>query len=223
MADITDFTHGDDWDREEGKSKTQIKKEMLALQELGEELVSLSASNRAKLPLDEELINALQLADKLSKKHEALRRHIQFIGRLMRTRDLEPLERGLAIIRNTNQAATRKFHLVEDWRDKLIASNDALTEFVAEYPDVDVQQLRSLADIVQVQRALAQVVGVSQVTVKRYQQETAQFAVQTNISAEGLINALRFNKQLLAIPGDTEQPLSVDSSPVLATYRYRGL
>lgn len=144
MADITDFTHGDDWDREEGKSKTQIKKEMLALQELGEELVSLSASNRAKLPLDEELINALQLADKLSKKHEALRRHIQFIGRLMRTRDLEPLERGLAIIRNTNQAATRKFHLVEDWRDKLIASNDALTEFVAEYPQVDVQQLRTL-------------------------------------------------------------------------------
>jgi ribosome-associated protein len=144
MADITDFTNGDDWDREEGKSKTQIKKEMLALQELGEELVSLSATNRAKLPLDDELLDALQLADKLSKKHEALRRHIQFIGRLMRTRDLEPLERGLAVIRNTNQAATRKFHLVEDWRDKLIANNDALTEFVAEYPEVDVQQLRTL-------------------------------------------------------------------------------
>ena len=86
---------------------------------------------------------------------------------------------------------------------------------------LDIQQLRSLADIVQVQRALAQVVGVSQVTVKRYQQETAQFAVQTNISAEGLINALRFNKQLLAIPADSERPLSGDSSPVLATYRYR--
>ncbi|HCU65720.1 MAG TPA: ribosome-associated protein [Rheinheimera sp.] len=144
MADITDFTHGDDWDREEGKSKTQIKKEMQALQELGEELVALSAANRAKLPLDAELLDALQLADKLVRKHEALRRHIQFIGRLMRTRDLEPLQRALAVVRNTNQAATRKFHLVEDWRDKLIASNDALTEFVAEYPEVDVQQLRTL-------------------------------------------------------------------------------
>ena len=144
MADITDFTHGDDWDREEGKSKTQIKKEMTALQELGEELVSLSAANRAKLPLDAELLDALQLADKLVRKHEALRRHIQFIGRLMRTRDLEPLQRALAVVRNTNQAATRKFHLVEDWRDKLIASNDALTDFVAAYPQVDVQQLRTL-------------------------------------------------------------------------------
>lgn len=144
MADITDFTHGDDWDREEGKSKTQIKKEMQTLQELGEELVSLSAANRAKLPLDAELLDALQLADKLSKKHEALRRHIQFIGRLMRTRELEPIQRSLAIIRNTNQAATRKFHLVEDWRDKLLANQDTLTEFVAAYPAVDVQQLRTL-------------------------------------------------------------------------------
>ena len=144
MADMTDFTHGDDWDVEHGKSKTQVKKEMTALQKLGEDLVALSPAARAKLDLDDELKDALALADKLSKKHEALRRHIQFIGRLMRTRDLEPLQRGLAIIRNTNQAATRKFHLVEDWRDKLIANNDTLTEFVAAYPTVDVQQLRTL-------------------------------------------------------------------------------
>lgn len=88
---------------------------------------------------------------------------------------------------------------------------------------LDVQQLSNLADIVQVQRALIQVVGVSQATVKRYQRDTAQFAVQTNMSAEGLVNALRFNKQLQAIPADSEQPLSVDSPPVLATYRYQRL
>jgi ribosome-associated protein len=144
MADITDFTHGDDWDREEGKSKTQIKKEMLALQTLGEELVALSPAARAKIPLPMELADALELADKLTKKHEALRRHIQFIGRVMRTVDLEPIERALAVVRNTNQAATRKFHLVEDWRDKLIANNDALTEFIEKYPQVDIQQLRTL-------------------------------------------------------------------------------
>ncbi|HSG51193.1 MAG TPA: ribosome biogenesis factor YjgA [Rheinheimera sp.] len=141
---MTDFIHGDTWDEEEGKSKSQVKREMHELQKLGEELVALSAASRAKVPLDDELKDALQLADKLSNKREALRRHIQFIGRLMRTRDLEPIDQALALLRNTNQAATRQFHKVEHWRDKLLADNDALTEFIAAYPQVDVQQLRQL-------------------------------------------------------------------------------
>lgn len=141
---MTDFIHGDTWDEEEGKSKSQVKREMHELQKLGEELVALSAAARAKVPLDDELKDALQLADKLGNKREALRRHIQFIGRLIRSRDLEPIEQALAILRNTNQAATRQFHKVEHWRDKLLSDNDALTEFIAAYPDVDVQQLRQL-------------------------------------------------------------------------------
>lgn len=141
---MTDFIHGDTWDEEEGKSKSQIKREMHELQKLGEELVALSATARAKIPLDDELQDALQLADKLGNKREALRRHIQFIGRLMRTRDLEPIEQALALLRNTNQAATRQFHKVENWRDKLITDSDAVTEFIAAYPQVDVQQLRQL-------------------------------------------------------------------------------
>ena len=141
---MTDFIHGDTWDEEEGKSKSQVKREMHELQKLGEELVALSAAARAKVPLDDELKDALQLADKLGNRREALRRHIQFIGRLMRSRDLEPIEQALAILRNTNQAATRQFHKVEHWRDKLLSDNDALTEFIAAYPDVDVQQLRQL-------------------------------------------------------------------------------
>ncbi|MDP4536579.1 ribosome biogenesis factor YjgA [Alkalimonas collagenimarina] len=141
---MTEFLHGD-WDEdEELKSKTQVKREMEALQKLGEELISLPPTLRAKIPLDEELQDAIILADKLSKKREALRRHIQFIGRLMRSRDIEPIEQALAVIRNTNQAATRKFHLVETWRDRLLAEPDSLTEFVADYPEVDVQQLRQL-------------------------------------------------------------------------------
>ncbi|MCS4308902.1 ribosome-associated protein [Rheinheimera pacifica] len=141
---MTDFINGDTWDEEEGKSKSQVKREMHELQKLGEELVSLSAAARAKVPLDDELKDALQLADKLGNKREALRRHIQFIGRLMRTRELEPIEQALAVLRNTNQAATRQFHKVEQWRDKLLADNDAVTDFIAAHPDVDVQQLRQL-------------------------------------------------------------------------------
>lgn len=141
---MTEFLHGD-WDEdEELKSKSQVKREMEALQKLGEELLALAPASRAKVPMDDELKDALLLADKLSSKREALRRHIQFIGRLMRSRDIEPIEQALALIRNTNQAATRKFHLVEQWRDRLLAEKDAVTAFVAEYPEVDVQQLRQL-------------------------------------------------------------------------------
>jgi ribosome-associated protein len=141
---MTDFINGDTWDEEEGKSKSQVKREMHELQKLGEELVELSAASRARVPLDDELKDALQLADKLSNKREALRRHIQFIGRLMRTRDLEPIEQALAVLRNTNQAATRQFHKVEQWRDKLLANDNSLTDFIAAYPEADVQQLRQL-------------------------------------------------------------------------------
>ncbi|MDX3775140.1 ribosome biogenesis factor YjgA [Chromatiaceae bacterium AAb-1] len=143
---MTEFKYGDSkWlEQPDAISKSQVKREMHALQALGEELVALSPAARAKVPLDDELKDALELADKLAKKREALRRHIQFIGRLMRSRDLEPIESALAVIRNTNQAATRQFHKVENWRDRLLADNDAVTEFIAAYPDVDAQQLRQL-------------------------------------------------------------------------------
>ena len=142
----TEFKYGDSkWlEQPDHISKSQIKREMHALQALGEELIALSPAARAKIPLDDALKDALELADKLANKREALRRHIQFIGRLMRTRELEPIEQALAVLRNTNQAATRQFHKVEQWRDKLLADNDTVTDFIAAYPDVDVQQLRQL-------------------------------------------------------------------------------
>ncbi|GGW72864.1 ribosome biogenesis factor YjgA [Alishewanella tabrizica] len=144
----TEFKYGDSkWlEQPDHISKSQIKREMHALQALGQELIDLSPAARAKIPLDDDLKAALTLADKLANKREALRRHIQFIGRLMREREdeLEPIEQALAIIRNTNQAATRQFHKVETWRDKLLADSDAVTRFIAEYPTADVQQLRQL-------------------------------------------------------------------------------
>lgn len=142
----TEFKYGDSkWlDQPDHISKSQIKREMHALQTIGEELIALSPAARAKIPLDDELKDALELADKLAKKREALRRHVQFIGRLMRDRDLEPIEQAIAIIRNTNQAATRQFHKVETWRDKLLSDSDAVTDFIAEFPDADIQQLRQL-------------------------------------------------------------------------------
>jgi ribosome-associated protein len=142
----TEFKYGDSkWlEQPDHISKSQIKRDMLALQALGDELVALSPSARSQVPLDEELLDALKLADKLARKREALRRHLQFIGRLMRTRDIEPIEHALAVMRNTKQAADKQFHKVEKWREKLLNNDDALTDFIAAYPEVEVQQLRLL-------------------------------------------------------------------------------
>lgn len=85
---------------------------------------------------------------------------------------------------------------------------------------LQVQQLSNLTDIVQVQRLLQQVVGVSQVTVSSYHAGVAHYAVQAAIPADGLLNALRFNKQLQLVPVSDTTALNETPLPVLATYRY---
>lgn len=85
---------------------------------------------------------------------------------------------------------------------------------------LQVQQLTNLADIVQVQRLLQQVVGVSQVTVSSYHAGIANYTVQAAISAEGLLNALRFNKQLQLVPANNATGLNEQPLSALATYRY---
>uniref|UniRef100_A0A486XMU8 DUF2066 domain-containing protein n=1 Tax=Rheinheimera sp. BAL341 TaxID=1708203 RepID=A0A486XMU8_9GAMM len=88
---------------------------------------------------------------------------------------------------------------------------------------LEIQQVPTLADIVRVQRDLAQLVGVTQVTVIHYQQSNVRFELRTNVSAESVKNALRFNKMLQSIVQDASSPLPVDGVPVLATYRYLAL
>ncbi|WP_240221671.1 DUF2066 domain-containing protein [Rheinheimera hassiensis] len=85
---------------------------------------------------------------------------------------------------------------------------------------LQVRQLGNLTDIVQVQRLLQQVVGVSQVTVSSYHAGIAHYAVQAAISADGLLNALRFNKQLQLVPANDAVALNEQPLPTLATYRY---
>ncbi|MCS4307598.1 hypothetical protein M2404_001932 [Rheinheimera pacifica] len=96
-----------------------------------------------------------------------------------------------------------------------VLSGENVGQFV-----LQVQQLSDLADIVQVQRLLQQVVGVSQVTVSSYHAGVARFTVQAGISADGLLNALRFNKQLQ--PQSAGDAIATDepAQPTLATYRY---
>jgi ribosome-associated protein len=131
-------------DLPERESKTKRKQQMLALQKIGETLVSLSAPQLAKIPLEPPLSDAIHVARTL-KAHEAKRRQLQYIGKLMRNVDTQIIEDALSKVQHKDQYSKAKFHQVERWRDKLIAEDDAtLNEFLQKFPHTDSQQLRQL-------------------------------------------------------------------------------
>ena len=129
---------------EEIKSKSQRKREMIALQELGEELVRLKAEQLAKLPLTDELREAIFAAQRMHARG-ARYRQMQYIGRLMREVEPAPVQEALDTLRNKQNRATALLHRLEKWRDELIAGdNETLEEVVAAFPAADRQQLRQL-------------------------------------------------------------------------------
>jgi ribosome-associated protein len=125
-------------------SKSQMKREMLTLQELGEKLVELNAHQLSQIDLPEELATAITQAQAI-KKHGAKRRQLQFIGRLMRSVDAENIQQQLDKITQHSAEAISQHHRIEQWRERLLADgDDALTEFINTYPEADRQQLRTL-------------------------------------------------------------------------------
>jgi len=126
------------------KSKTQIKRELQALVEMGERLTTLKPDTLAKLPLTDELRAALE-EHKRHTANEAKRRHRSFIGKLMRDQDLDAINALLDQLDASSRQYNERFHNLERWRDRLIGGTDEVLEkFVQEYPDADRQQLRSL-------------------------------------------------------------------------------
>ncbi|AZC48540.1 MULTISPECIES: ribosome biogenesis factor YjgA [Pseudomonas] len=126
------------------KSKSQVKRELHALVDLGERLTTLKPDLLNKLPLTDALRRALADAPK-HVAHIARKRHLQFIGKLMRDQDTS----AILVLLDQLDASTRqyneRFHGLERWRDRLIAGDDAVLEkFVTDYPAADRQQLRSL-------------------------------------------------------------------------------
>lgn len=126
------------------ESKTQRKKDMLALQDLGKTLIGLSATQLAQIPLPPELLELIRVAHTL-KTHESKRRHLQYIGKRMRHVDAEEIKKALLNVQMGNARQTETFHHVEEWRERLIEQGDAgLQELMKEYPDLDRQQVRQL-------------------------------------------------------------------------------
>ena len=130
MSNISQQEHSDSHEMSDEStlpSKTKRKKDMHALQEIGEQLVELGTKKLAEFD-----------------KHGARRRQLQYIGKLMRQVDVLPIQEKLAVWNQTSLQHTARLHNLERWRERLLSDEAALTEFAQKYPNVDLQQLRML-------------------------------------------------------------------------------
>jgi ribosome-associated protein len=124
-------------------SKTRRKQEMHDLQALGAELVGLSAAHLERMVLPAELAQAVRAARRIA-SHEARRRQVQYIGKLMRGIDAEPIREQLAAAQGGSAQERARHQRLEHWRARLLEDDDALTEFFQAHPASDLQQLRAL-------------------------------------------------------------------------------
>ena len=130
-------------DEERGPSRSQKKRDVEALQDLGALLVELPPAQFKRMELPDELRAAVAACRKIT-QNGALRRQKQFIGKLMRGIDPAPIQFQLDAFNGVNAAETARLHQAERWRDKLLAGSDALTAFVNAYPAADATRLRQL-------------------------------------------------------------------------------
>ena len=124
-------------------SKTQLKAEADEKQALGEALLTLRADLMARLDLPDKLLDAITQAKKIT-NFEGRRRQMQFIGKLMRPLDADPIREAINEQLNGSAQLTLALHLAEQWRDKLVVDDEALSAWLTEYPTTDAQQLRAM-------------------------------------------------------------------------------
>ena len=126
----------------ERPSKSQRKRDMAALQDLGESLLRLTNAELARIDLPEELRQAITGSARIT-SHEARRRHLQYIGKLMRQVDPQPLRAAIDDATGESKQAVALMHRCERLRDALLADDGALEAVLTELPGADAQQLRS--------------------------------------------------------------------------------
>lgn len=127
-------------------SKSQLKREMHALQVLGAELVELPKDALKRMPMPEDLADAVLAARRIT-DHEGKRRQMQYIGRVMRSlteQETDALRAALEANRGVNKAETARLHWIENTRERLLADDDAFTTFLREHPGADAQTGRTL-------------------------------------------------------------------------------
>jgi len=144
-----DIENDDTLDEAENSiSKSQKKRNMLALQSVGGELVLLSTEVIAKLDLPDELRVAVLDAKRIpGSKHGGNKRQMQYIGRLMREVDPAPILIQLQALKAPNQKQTAQHHLAERWRERMLADATSIAAFVREFPEAEQTTLEKyLAD-----------------------------------------------------------------------------
>ncbi|MCL7928917.1 ribosome biogenesis factor YjgA [Halomonas llamarensis] len=125
-------------------SKSQLKREMHELQQLGETLIAMSPAERARFPLSDDLLRAIDETARI-RSHEGRRRHMQYVGKLMRKEDLPAIHAVFDAIEQEREQRNHAFHRLEKWRDRLIdEGDDGIERFMANYPNADRQTLRQL-------------------------------------------------------------------------------
>jgi ribosome-associated protein len=137
--------HIDESLEEELKSKTEVKREMHQLQDFAQRLIEMSKHQRSRLPLSDDLKDAMVLADKITNKHEALRRHIRHTAKILLETDLQPIHQAMEIMANKHQQETAKFVRLEALRDDLITQgNTAVESLIEDFPNIERQKIKQL-------------------------------------------------------------------------------
>ena len=127
-------------------SRTDLKRESTELQKLGEALLTLRADLMAKLDLPDKLREAMAEAKRIT-NFEGKRRQMQFVGKLMRQLPPEVLDAARAALVEQHMPSaheTALLHTAEQWRDRLIADDEAVAQWIKDFPQTDTQQLRAL-------------------------------------------------------------------------------
>lgn len=130
----------------ERPSKSQLKREMTALQKLGETLVEAPRDRVKKVPMPEDVLEAILACQQIS-SHEGRRRQLQYVGKKMRSLtedEVAAIQKVVDSWRGASKAETAALHAIERQRDRLIADDGALTELRSQHPALDIQQLRTL-------------------------------------------------------------------------------
>ena len=137
---MTDFST----ELEDLPSRSQLKRENQEFRDMGEQLVLLANSQLDKITLDDSIKAAIKEARRL-KNLDARRRQIQYIGKLLRKIDVTEINHSLEKLNHQSQTFRQHFAKLEEWRNRfIIEGNDAIEDFIAQYPDADRQQLRNL-------------------------------------------------------------------------------
>jgi len=133
----------DEYDESEEKSKSQVKRELQALKDLGKDLIALPLKDLNKLDLPEKLFDAIIKAQGLS--HGAFKREVGYIGRLIAEEDFDAIGQGLEKLKQVHHGEVKQFHEVETWRDALLTGeSDIMTVLHHQFNNFDGQHVRQL-------------------------------------------------------------------------------